>query len=236
VSRLIFLLALGLAGWIIYQRISALPPQKRKSAYLKVGLGLLVTVVIIGVLTGRMHWLGAAITALLVGATRLLPVLVQLFPILQRLRQQQAGGNPGSGNSQVETRLLRMTLDHETGDLGGEVLDGEFAGRRLDDMDQAELEQLLAFCHEQDVDSARLLESYLQRRFGDAWQGDRSPPGDSSGMSESEALAILGLEPGASRDDIVAAHRKLMQKLHPDRGGNDYLAAKLNEAKDFLLG
>ena len=47
---------------------------------------------------------------------------------------------------------------------------------------------------------------------------------------------MLGLAEDASADDIVAAHRKLMQKLHPDRGGNDYLASKINQAKDFLLG
>ena len=44
-----------------------------------------------------------------------------------------------------------------------------------------------------------------------------------------------GLEKGASRDDIVSAHKRLIQKLHPDRGGNDYLAAKVNAAKDQLL-
>jgi hypothetical protein len=230
------LLAIALASWIIYQRLSAMPPKQRKSAYLKVGLGALVVIVVIGVVTGRMHWLGAAITGLLVGASRLLPVLIRLFPVLQWFQQRGALGAGADGNSEVETSLLKMVLDHETGDLSGEVLDGEYKGRQLDEMDQADLEKLLAWCRGQDVDSARLLESYLQRRFGESWQGGHTPAGESSGMTEAEALAVLGLETGATREEIVDAHRRLMQKLHPDRGGNDYLAAKLNEAKGFLLG
>ncbi|MEP5766387.1 MAG: molecular chaperone DnaJ [Halieaceae bacterium] len=237
--RLILLIAIGLAGWIIYRQIQAMPAAQRKSAYLKVGIGVLLVVVVIATLTGRMHWLGAAITAVLVGVSRLAPHLLRLLPLAQWLHGQKtrAAGSPGSGNSQVETSLLRMQLDHASGDLNGEVLDGEFKGAMLDDLDRPQLESLLAWCRGRDIDSARLLESYLQRRFGDSWQGESTaPPNQGSSMAESEALAILGLQAGASKEEIVDSHRRLMQKLHPDRGGNDYLAAKLNQAKDFLLG
>ena len=106
-------------------------------------------------------------------------------------------------------------------------------------MAREQLQELLAFCEANDADSVQLLESYLAQRFpGESpfGQGQQAPPTGTSGMSRAEALAILGLGEDAADEDIVAAHRRLMQKLHPDRGGNDYLAAKINQAKDFLLG
>ena len=112
-------------------------------------------------------------------------------------------------------------------------------GRNLDEFDLA---GLLAMAPAFDAESVALLESYLDRRFpawrqnaqGDAAGGQRRAP-PSGKMTDEEAYQILGLQPGASRDEIGRAHRALMKKLHPDQGGPTYLAARVNQAKDTLL-
>lgn len=66
-------------------------------------------------------------------------------------------------------------------------------------------------------------------------QSQSQAPSANGQLSVAEACEILGVDQNCSREDIIAAHRRLMQKIHPDRGGNDYLAAKVNEAKSVML-
>ncbi len=236
--RLILLLAIAIVLYIMYRRVQTVPPHRRRTEYIKLALAVAVGIVLILTITGRMHWLGIAATGLLVVARQLLPTLIRLFPMLA---SKLAQGTPASGGGQtstVETTLLRMQLAHDNGGLEGEVLKGSFAGWRLADMSRQQLDQLMAYCRREDEDSARLLDSYLQQRFPgeEPFGQDQGNTHNNGDMDRKEALNILGLKDDAGREEIVAAHRSLMQKLHPDRGGNDYLAAKINQAKDFLLG
>lgn len=156
-------------------------------------------------------------------------------------------GFPGSAQksaqqtSAVTTEHLEVTLDHDTGDIRGRVLKGFFAGRKLEDLKPVELAHLWQDCRFADPQSAQIIEAYLDR-IHQSWREDMAraegehSAGSERGMTREQALEILGLSSGATDDDIRRAHRELMMKLHPDHGGSTYLAAKINEAKDVLLG
>jgi DnaJ-domain-containing protein 1 len=127
--------------------------------------------------------------------------------------------------------------------MDGEVLDGPFQGRRLSDLTLDELMRMLELYRDADAQSAAVLEAYLDREREADWRARDEgagrtgrAPAHSDRLTKTEAWAILGLEPDADAEAIRAAHRRLMQRLHPDRGGSDYLAAKINEAKRLLLG
>jgi hypothetical protein len=148
-------------------------------------------------------------------------------------------GGGASGTAGSHSRLIELKPDPASGRLTGRFVGGPYAGRSLDDFEVAELAAIMPAL---DGDNAALLESYLDRRFP-AWRqhAQRDPTGrqrraaSSSKMTEEEAYQILGLQPGAGREEISRAHRALMKKLHPDQGGSTYLAARVNEAKDTLL-
>jgi len=141
--------------------------------------------------------------------------------------------------SRVRSNFVEMTLDHDSGAMNGTVVAGRLKGTSLDTLERSALVGLLA---EFDEESRNLLAAYLDRRHP-RWREDvddgasagRSGPARTGKMSEEEDYQILGIQPGASADEIGRAHRSLMMKLHPDQGGSTYLAARVNEAKDVLL-
>lgn len=153
------------------------------------------------------------------------------------------GGSRSAGQaSKVRARYVEATLDHDTGAMTAMVLEGRFSGRSLDDLSAAELEELRTEASA-DPDSAALVEAYLDRRFP-GWredgEEDEGPgpgrPADAGAMTDEEAYEILGLPAGADEAEIRAAHRRLLKGVHPDQGGSTFLAARINEAKDRLLG
>ena len=170
-----------------------------------------------------------------------------------------AGGSAGGRRSAIRTRYLAMSLDHASGAMDGEVREGPFQGQRLSELELEQLLRMLELYQDSDAQSAAVLTAYLEREHPDwreqaadgtgDWQGEGRSGADGgrgagqggaagaqAAMTRDDALAILGLDPDANAEEIRGAHRRLMQKLHPDRGGSDYLAAQINAAKNLLLG
>jgi len=241
-ARLLLLLGLAAGLFFFFHWLFRQPPRVRwQLIAVLLALGLLVLV-----LTGRVHWLAAVFAALLPFVRALLRLLGGIpFPLLKRVLTGMGAAKsrpePSSGQtSTVQSKYIRMTLNHDSGDINGEVLAGQFKGSTLDKLNLEALLQLLRECQD-DEESVALLQAYLDRVYADTWQqqagaqGQQQAASEPGEMSREEALQVLGLSSDASEAEIVDAHRRLMQKLHPDRGGSAYLATKINLAKETLL-
>lgn len=196
------------------------------------GLGLLAVLVA----TGRLHW----IVALILGAALLSRRLTaKLNRLIRGGRGRQA-----QGYSHLQTNNLELTIDLRSGRIDGTVLSGRPQDRRLSALSLAELLALREDYLTRDGEAAALLAAYLDQahagwRAHNAHDDDdvtRHGLGGAAALSPEQAYAMLGLANGAERAEIVAAHRRLMRRFHPDRGGSGYLAARINEAKTRLLG
>jgi hypothetical protein len=226
-ARLLLFVGLAAGLFILFHWLSRQPSR----VYWQLIIVLLSVVMLVLVLSGRANWLLALIAVLL--------PFVRGWLSRKGAASSQAGP-VGGQTSRVQSRYLRMTLNHDSGEIGGEVLAGQFAGKSLDQLDLDDLLKLLRECRDDD-ESVAMLQAYLDREHTD-WQQHAGAEGQQQStavpgeMSRDEALQVLGLPADAGEADIIEAHRRLMQKLHPDRGGSAYLAATINLAKQTLLG
>ncbi|TGQ73347.1 MAG: molecular chaperone DnaJ [Mesorhizobium sp.] len=200
-------------------------------------------------LAGSLRSLGPLMLALIGGALLLVgragiggAILLAAIAWYGSMRMKRPAVKPAPGkHSTVRTAALEMELDHNTGGLEGLVLAGRHEGKMLGAMGRAEMLQLFRELSS-DPESRQLLETYLDGRFpvwrkdAEADSGERLGVAPGAGaMTKEEAYKVLGLEAGAAAADVRKAHRRLMQRLHPDIGGTSFLAARINEAKDVLL-
>lgn len=236
--RLILLIAVAFIVWYFIQQAKALqkkPEKERKTALWRLIFIGLFGVTLALVLSGRAHWLAAALAGLLPLLKNSAGLLMRALPMLQAW--QRSGGGPKFGPT-LRSESLEIKVNIGNGSIDGKVLKGDFAGHSLSSLSREQLDPLLAQWRGDDPQAARLLSAYLARRFhstgNEQYQQQYSQP--DTATAKGEAWQILGLDEGASKEDIIKAHKRLIQKLHPDRGGNDYLAAKINAAKDTLIG
>jgi hypothetical protein len=228
-TLLLGLASLAILLWAAQKYLKADP--RKLAAALKLGGGIAL-LAIAALLGGRGQIvLAAPLAAAGLALLGWLPFSPAGFGARTRKSQGQV--------SRVRSAYLDMELDHDSGAMRGTILTGPRQGTSLDALDIATLAHMLA---EIDEESRALLAAYLDRR--DAGWREHAQADAAAGrggttrgpMTHQEAYEILGLKPGASSEDIVNAHRTLMKRLHPDLGGTNYLAARVNEAKDTLLG
>jgi len=233
-------------AYLLYHLYGKKLLKQGPSSLIKPAIILLAVLLVFAVATGRANAIMAAIGALLASAVRFAPLLFRFYPQIRDLLKK-FGFNPGGGpgTSRVKTVTLSMTLEHQSGRIDGEITAGQFQGKLLSSLSLDDIKTYYQICKKQDPQALRLIEAFVQREFPENWQSgdwnssqshnEEARTQSESSMSVEEARNILGLAKGASKQEIRYAHRKLMAKLHPDKGGSTYLATRVNQAKDLLL-
>jgi len=242
-------------GWLLYSVHLKKFLQQGKAGKIKLALITLGLIFLVLAVTGRAHALFAIIGAAMTQVMRFIPLLMKFAPSFSRYfggLNGVSGAGGASGSSTVRTDTLLMSLNHSSGDISAQVINGPFQGQELAELSIADLMTLGQYCDQHDPEALRLLQSYIQRHRYSEWQAnnpdqDGESGGESGGagnkmtnsstMTVEEACQILGIggDTDITRESITTAHRSLMGQFHPDKGGSDYLAMKINSAKEVLL-
>lgn len=225
-------LVILVGGILIWRRWKKLPTDRarKKFVFQAVVIGLLIIILLLAI-SGRIHPFGA-LFALLIPVLKVgQNLLIRWLPTLARIY----GANYAKPRT-LKTSILEVSINFADGQISGSVLDGPHAGEKLHSLNQAQLNEVLAYCKKNDAKSAYLMHMYLAKRFQENAQSESSSRrASNSDMSLDEAAEILGISAAADKEEINQAHRRLIGRVHPDKGGNDYLASLLNRARDLMI-
>jgi len=251
-------------GFVLRWLANAKPAEIRQLGFGLIAT-VLVLVGLWLLLTGKLAAMVAALVAAIPFLFRVLkigllwPFFKKMFAGAHgwgRGANSQGADDDGTGTgrfSEIRTQLLVMQLEHGSGRLGGQVIAGKFAGRDLDRLRLDELQLLYVECCDAQDQSRTVFETYLDRRSDcQGWRQwddaerteDRSSQQEqnggtrgfrSEGMDVTEACKILGLGKNPDRAEINRAYQTLIKAVHPDHGGSDYLASRVNAARHVLL-
>ena len=240
--RLLFALALLSIIFVLMHKYRRLPTTERKQWVIKIVAFGLIGIVLLAVITGRMHWLGGVLATVAGFAKFGLRSAVRFFPLFKLF------GKKAFGNPVFNTPFLKLQLDLKNNRVSGEVIDGPYKGTAIESLNDEQLAELESHYQKNDRRSwylIRMLRQFSSRTAsGNAdTNSQHKNQNDYSSVSDpslDEALQVLGFSAGTNIKDldkkiVIQAHRRLMQKIHPDRGGNDYLASRVNIAKEIVL-
>lgn len=227
--RIILLVGLIFIVWYWWSTVKGLPAERKRPFLWRSAFWAVLSISVILVISGRMHWVGAGLAALIPLGKTFLAFGFRALPILRLL------GRFKTSPSQFKTKSLNVTINFSNSQMDGEVLIGDLVGKKLSELSDEQLESIATELKDIDRESYALLYAYRMRRGNAGQQNEDGFNAESfNGLSESEAYEVLGLDQTASKEEVIKAHKRLVQRLHPDRGGSDYLAAKINAAKDRL--
>ncbi len=213
-------------------------PRDVVSALRYIGLFFAILVIGVAIMSGRFGilWL----------------ILLSVLPWLGRLkafnRQVSNLRGPASGQHiDKRTKFVVLYVNQETGDMDGRVLTGPKAGMLLSELGIDALVTLYEAAVIEDDESAKIIETYLDRMHSQTWRSKskivegRSDSGEENigeddGMTRSDAYEILGLQPGASKTEIECTSQALIELGHPDASKAEDIRRKVMRAKGILLG
>ena len=204
------------------------PADKRKPIIIKIVIAVVVAATFLAVATGRMHPLGALVAAIIPLARFGMGTAMKVLPFWM----QRTGGV-----ASFKTEYLNVRFHIQKARVEGSIIKGPHEGKNLRELSEDEIEELIAFYQGKDSKSYYLIKVFSKQGnvAGEDQINDQASPPSFGDPAIDEALEILGLEEEPTKEDITKAHRKLINKLHPDRGGSAFLASRVNQARDVLM-